>query len=244
MVVWFDLFGDPVDVAGDEVVDVDGEGLAVAHAAAAHEVGDEEEPVVAGGAYVAELGGRGDDRALGVVLRGLDPQDGVLGVDAEAVRVQEDGLHLVEGVGLGGQAGAVAFHGADEAVDDLVVEGAHPAAAERREDVVLEQGLQGAERGLGEVALAGLPLRGALAELHRAVLLDAVGLALVPGSCLLLPVDGREAGDRLLLRGEAGLFGLLPGRTAVADLVLVRALRPAGRGVLAVLVEGAHAVGE
>ncbi|MER6200565.1 hypothetical protein ABT234_24765 [Streptomyces sp. NPDC001586] len=42
-------------------------------------VGDQEEPVVAGDAYVAELGGGGDDRALGFVLRGLDAQDGVLG---------------------------------------------------------------------------------------------------------------------------------------------------------------------
>ncbi|MER5575613.1 hypothetical protein [Streptomyces massasporeus] len=50
-----DLLGDAVDVVGDDVVEVDRERLAVAHAAAAHQVGDQQETVVAGGAYLPQL---------------------------------------------------------------------------------------------------------------------------------------------------------------------------------------------
>ncbi|MFJ6140665.1 hypothetical protein [Kitasatospora sp. NPDC092286] len=125
-----DLLGDAVDVVGDDVGEVHREGLAVAQTAAAHRVDHQEEGVVAGGAYRLELGWGGYDGALRVVLGRLDAVERVLVVEAEEVGVEEDRLQLVEGVGLGSEADAVALHGLDEGLDDLVVEGAYPAAAE------------------------------------------------------------------------------------------------------------------
>lgn len=90
------------------------------------------------GTYAVELSGGWDDGALGVILRGLDAVERVVVVEAEPVGVQQDRFEFVEGVGLSGQADAVALHGLDEDFDDLVVEGAHPAALESRVEVVDE----------------------------------------------------------------------------------------------------------
>lgn len=95
-----------------------------------------------------------------------------------------------------------------------------------------------------EVALAGLPLGGVLLEPHRAILLDALGFVLVLWAVLPGLVDLGEAGLRLLLGGEAGFLGLPSGRVAVADLVIVRALRPSAFRVLALLEEASHAADE
>ncbi|MGW4628088.1 hypothetical protein [Streptomyces rubiginosohelvolus] len=53
--------------------------------------------------------------------------------------VQQDRLEFAAGVGLGGQTDAVALHGLYEGFDDLVVEGAHPAALKSGEEVADEQ---------------------------------------------------------------------------------------------------------
>lgn len=50
-----DLLGDAVDVVGDDVVEVDRERLTVAHPVPAHQIGDQQETVVAGGAYLTQL---------------------------------------------------------------------------------------------------------------------------------------------------------------------------------------------
>ncbi|MFJ9843532.1 LamG domain-containing protein [Kitasatospora sp. NPDC101155] len=124
------------------VVRDDGESLAVAEPAAAHELGDEVEGLVTGLAYAPDLDRGRDDRALrGVLERGASVER-VLRVEAEAVGVEQDRLLLVESVGLGGQADAVALHGPDEAVDDLVAEGGHPPTAERRAEVLFQQGVE------------------------------------------------------------------------------------------------------
>lgn len=72
-----DLFGDAVDVIGDDVVEIDGEGLAVAHPASAHQVRDEPAAVVAGPCRPAR-GGRssGTPTSAGAVtITRLYPRD-------------------------------------------------------------------------------------------------------------------------------------------------------------------------
>ncbi|MEU8733215.1 hypothetical protein AB0C68_28020 [Streptomyces tendae] len=123
-----DLFGDAVDVVGDDVVDVDRERFAVAHAAAAHQVGD------------------------------------------------------VEAIGLRGQADAAAFQGLEEALDDLVVEGVHPPAAQQRQQMDVQQRLQVHHRRRPQVPLSGLPLGGIRLEPHRSVLRDPARLRLPGGA--------------------------------------------------------------
>ncbi|WP_123979224.1 hypothetical protein [Streptomyces sp. Ag109_O5-1] len=98
-----DLFADPVHVVGHDVAEVHRGRFTVAQAAAAHQVDDQHERVVAGGTYPAQLLRGGDDGARGVVLRRLDPGHGVLRVDAETLSIEGDRAQFVEGVGLGGQ---------------------------------------------------------------------------------------------------------------------------------------------
>ncbi|WP_327393456.1 hypothetical protein OG533_36545 [Streptomyces sp. NBC_01186] len=50
-----DLLGDAVDIVGDDVVEVHRERLTVAHAAPAHQIGDQQEAVVAGGTHLLQL---------------------------------------------------------------------------------------------------------------------------------------------------------------------------------------------
>ncbi|MFH8618656.1 hypothetical protein ACH4E8_26830 [Streptomyces sp. NPDC017979] len=84
---------------------------------------------------------------------------------------------LVERVGLGGEAGSVPFHGADEAVHDLVVEGVHVAAAQGRVEVVLQQRLDLPARcvaipdrvGVGAARPSGLGVFAVLEEAAHAV---------------------------------------------------------------------------
>jgi hypothetical protein len=74
-----------------------------------------------------------------VVLRGFDAFHRVVVVEAEPVCVEKDRLQLVESVGLRCQPCAVALHGLDKGVNDLVVEAARPAALERGQEVVCEE---------------------------------------------------------------------------------------------------------
>ncbi|MCX5583204.1 hypothetical protein [Streptomyces erythrochromogenes] len=67
------------------------------------------------------------------VLEAAVSLGGLFHLLGDAVDVARDEVVEVDGEGF-----AVAFHGADGVVDDLVVEGAHPAAAEGGQDVVLE----------------------------------------------------------------------------------------------------------
>ncbi|MFD9783399.1 hypothetical protein ACFWYX_05500 [[Kitasatospora] papulosa] len=134
-----DLLLDAVDVIRDEVVEVDGCGFTIAESAAAHQVDDQLERVVSGFTQGSELGQGRDDCAGRIVLRRLDAGEWALCVEAELMRIQEYRPQLVEGVGLSGQTRVRFLHGPDEAIDHLVVEAVHPSAAERRQDVVLQE---------------------------------------------------------------------------------------------------------
>jgi len=133
------------------------------------------------------------------------------------------------------------YHGPDETFDDLVVEGVHPPAAQQRQHVVLQQGVQVTHRRRAQITLPGLPLGGVLTEPHRPVDRDplrlhpAAGPGLLPGV-----VDLRQTPDGLLLGREPGFLHLPPGRRPVTDLVGVRTLRPPRPRMPTLLEERPH----
>ncbi|MFJ2779773.1 hypothetical protein [Kitasatospora sp. NPDC087315] len=105
----------------------------------------------------------------------LDAVERALVVEAEPVGVEEDRLQFVEGVGLGSEADAVALHGLDEGLDDLVVEGAHPATAEGGVEVVFEKRVEvvspissySGPEGVGVPVLAGIGKSGIRVGWHQ-----------------------------------------------------------------------------
>ncbi|GHD82357.1 hypothetical protein GCM10010336_69810 [Streptomyces goshikiensis] len=127
-----DLFGDPVDIIGDDVADVVRGGFAIAHPAATDQTDEQLEGVVAAGRYPRKLAWSWDDATTRRVLGRFDASDRVLVEDAHAMCVKQDGSKFIEGIRLCGHADAGSLHIAYKVFDHFVVEAVHTPASEVR----------------------------------------------------------------------------------------------------------------